>query len=84
MIKVTSSQFIRNIGRYQDQAQREPVVVMKRDREHTVLLSADEYRRLRRRARLARRTEELSEAEIAAISRAEVPPGHDHLDEELT
>ena len=75
MIKVTSSQFIRNVGQYQDWAQREPVVVVKHNREHTVLLSADEYRRLRRRARLVRRIEELSEAEIAAISRTEVPPG---------
>lgn len=83
-MKVTASEFIRNVGRYQDRAQHEPVLVMKHNREHTVLLSADEYRRLRRRARLVRGTEELSEAEIAAIGRAEIPPGHDHLDEELT
>ena len=83
MIRVTSSQFIRNVGQYQDRAQREPVVVVKHNREHTVLLSADEYRRLRKRARLVRRIEELSESEIAAISRTEVPPGYEHLDEEL-
>ncbi len=83
MVKVTSSQFIRNIGQYQDRAQQEPVVVMKHRREHTVLLSADEYRRLRKRARIVRRIEELSEAEIAEIGRAEVPPGYEHLNEEL-
>ena len=82
-MKVTSSQFIRNIGQYQDRAQIEPVVVMKRNREHTVLLSAEEYRRLRRRARVVQRTEDLSEAEIEAISRAEVPAGHEVLNDEL-
>jgi PHD/YefM family antitoxin component YafN of YafNO toxin-antitoxin module len=82
-MKVTSSQFIRNIGQYQDRAQLEPGVVMKRNREHTVLLSAEEYRRLRRRARLVMRTEEMSEADIEAIGRAEVPAGHARLDDEL-
>jgi len=82
-MKVTSSQFIRNVGHFQDRAQIEPVVVMKRNREHTVLLSAEEYRRLRRRARIVQRTEEMSEAEIEAIARAEVPEGHEALDGEL-
>jgi len=81
-MKVTSSQFIRNIGQYQDRAQLEPVVVMKHNREHTVLLSAEEYRRLRRRARLVMRTEEMSEADIEAIGRAKVPGGHERLDDE--
>ncbi len=82
-MKVTSSHFIRNIGRYQDRAQIEPVIVMKRNREHTVLVSAEEYRRLWRRARIVQRTEDMSEADIEAISRAEVPAGHERLDEEL-
>lgn len=85
MVKiVSSSEFIRNVGRYQDRAQQEPVMVTKHSREHTVLLSAEEYRRLCKRTRIVRRTEDLSEAEIAAISRAEVPPGHERLDDELT
>lgn len=85
MVKiVSSSEFIKNVGRYQDQAQREPVMVMKHSREHTVLLSAEEYRRLRKRTRIVRRTEDLSEAEIAAMGSAEVPPGYERLDDELT
>lgn len=82
-MKVTSSQFIRNIGRFQDRAQLEPVIVMKHNRVHTVLLSAEEYRRLCRRARIVQRTEEMSASDIEAIGRAEVPPGHEHLDDEL-
>ena len=51
--------------------------------EHTTPLSADECKRLGKRARIVRRTEDLSEAEVAAIGQAEVPPGHEQLDEEL-
>jgi len=83
-VRVTASQFIRNVGRYQDEAQKEPVIVVKRDREYTVLVSAGEYRELRRRARIVQRTADMSEAEIEAIGRAEVPPGHEHLDDELS
>ncbi len=36
-----------------------------------------------RRARIVRRTEDMDPPEIEAISQAEVPPGHEHLDEEL-
>lgn len=84
MIKITSSEFIRHVGQYQDRAQREPVVVVKHNRDHTVLMSADEFQRLRKRARIVRRTEDLSEAEIEAIGRAEIPPGFEHLDDELS
>jgi prevent-host-death family protein len=82
-MKVSSSEFIRHVGEYQDRAQIEPVVVMKRNREHTVLLSAEEYRRLRRRARVVQRVEEMSDDEIEAISRSEVPGGHEALDDEV-
>lgn len=70
MVKVTSTQFIKTPGVYQDQAQREPVVVTKHNREHTVLLSAQEYHRLKRRDRQVFRTGELSDADIAAIAGA--------------
>jgi PHD/YefM family antitoxin component YafN of YafNO toxin-antitoxin module len=73
MAKISSTEFIKTPGAYQDQAQREPVVIMKHNREHTVLLSAHEYHRLKRRDRLVFRTGELSDADIAAIAAAEAP-----------
>ena len=82
-MEVTSSQFARNIGRYQDEAQREPVIVMKRERPHTVLISAEEYQKLRRRARIVQRTGDLTGAEIEAIERSKMPANLDHLNEEL-
>ena len=82
MTRVASSLIIRQFGQYQDRAQREPVMVVKHNRDRTVQVSADEYRQLRRRARIVRRTEDLNEAEIAAVDRSDVPPAYEHLDEQ--
>lgn len=73
MSRVTSTQFIKTPGVYQDEAQREPVVILKHNREHTVLLSAREYQRLKRRDRQVFRTEDLSETDLADIA-ATAPP----------
>nr|WP_255608339.1 type II toxin-antitoxin system prevent-host-death family antitoxin [Methylosinus sp. Sm6] len=83
VLKVSAADFQRNIGRYQDLALREPVAVTRNGRESCVLLSVDEYRRLKRRDRRVRLVEELSDEEIALIAKAEVPAGYEHLDEEL-
>ena len=72
-MKITSTQFIKTPGAYQDQAQREPVMIMKHNREHTVLLSAQEYQRLKRRDREVFRVGELSERDVAAIAAARAP-----------
>jgi len=47
MVKVTSAQLIKQFGRYHDAALREPVTVTKHGRDSVVMLSADEYYRLR-------------------------------------
>jgi prevent-host-death family protein len=83
MPNVTSTEFQRNPGRYQDLAQREPVMVMAHGRERTVLLSAEEYRRLKRRDRQALAVEEISDGDMAAILAGEVPAEYAHLDGEL-
>ena len=83
MAKVTSTQFIKTPGVYQDEAQREPVVITKHNREHTVLLSAREYHRLKRRDRQVFRIGELSEADVAAIAAIEPPAEAEAFDHEL-
>lgn len=82
MAKVTSAQFMKTPGVYQDQAQREPVVITKHNREHTVLLSAEEYHRLKRRDREVFRVGELSDTDIAAITAAEPPEEAKEFDRE--
>jgi prevent-host-death family protein len=82
-VRVTAAEFQRNIGRYQDMALTKPVAITKNGRERTVLISADEYERLKRRDRQVLLAEELTEEEIEAISKAEVPAEHAYLDAEL-
>ncbi len=82
-MRVSTAEFIKNYGSLADQALTEPVTITKNGRDRLVLISATEYERLKRRDRRAFAAEELSEAEIDAIARAEVPPEYAHLDEEL-
>jgi prevent-host-death family protein len=83
MCIVTSGDFHRNSGQYQDRALVEPVIITRNGRERTVLISADEYRRLKQLDRESLPVTALSERDLQAIAAAEVPPGHEHLDAEL-
>jgi prevent-host-death family protein len=80
---VSSADFQRKIGHYQDRALIEPVVVTRNGRERLVLLSAEEFHRLKRLDREALPVSALSQAELAAIAAAEVPGEFRHLDDEL-
>jgi len=82
-MRVTTADFIKHYGSLADKALAEPVTITKNGRDRLVVLSADEYARLRRRDRRAVRAEDLTEEEIALIARAEVPAEYAHLDEEL-
>lgn len=81
-MRVTTAEFIEGYGALTDRALTEPVTITKNGRDRLVLISAEEYERLRRRDRRAIRPEDLDEAEVAAAAAAEVPPGHEHLNEE--
>lgn len=83
MITVSSAEFQRNFGAYQDKALLEPVAITRNGRERIVVLSADEYHRLKRRDREALPVGALSDADLAAIARAEMAPQHRCLDDEL-
>lgn len=81
-MKISSTEFQQNVGRYQDVAMREPVTITKNGRDHTVLMSADFFEAVIK-GRVARRVEELDEATIKAIEAAEVPAEYAYLDDEL-
>jgi prevent-host-death family protein len=83
MITVTSAEFQRNFGLYQDKALTEPVAVTRNGRERIVVISAEEYRRLRHRAREVLQAGALSDADLDAIAKTEMDPRHQHLDLEL-
>jgi len=79
-MRVTSTEFQQNIGRYQDAAQQAPVVITKNARPHTVLISASFFK-LVMEGRIARRVEDLDEDTLNAIATSAVPPGHEALDD---
>ncbi len=73
MITVTSVEFQRSFGRYQDEALKEPVAITRNGRERLVVLSVDEYQRLRRRDRQVMGLEDFAEDDLEAIAAAEPP-----------
>jgi prevent-host-death family protein len=82
-VSVTAAEFQRNIGTYQDIALTKAVSITKNGRERTVLISAEEYARLKRRDRRAIAAGKLSERQIAALKATKVPDQHADLDREL-
>ncbi len=66
MIPVSSTEFGKEVGRYQDAALSQPVVVTRNGRDRTVMISADDYHRLKKRAR-----EDFSAADIEAVRQTE-------------
>jgi hypothetical protein len=83
MIRVSSTEFGKEVGRYQDLALSQPVVVTRNGRDRTVIISADEYLRLKRRDRQVFVAGELPDDIVDAVSHAEMDPRHQHLDELL-
>ena len=71
MIRISSTEFGKEVGRYQDAALSQPVVVTRNGRDRTVMISADEYHRLKKRAREVLRIEDFSDADIEAVRRTE-------------
>jgi prevent-host-death family protein len=73
MCIVTAGDFQRNLGQYQDRALVEPVIITRNGRERTVLISADEYRRLKRRDREVLALDDFTDKDIAALEKARAP-----------
>ncbi len=72
-VSVSSAAFQKNFGRYKESVIREPVTITNHGRDSLVLLSADEYRRLKSRDREVLYVAELSQQDIDAIISAETP-----------
>jgi prevent-host-death family protein len=83
MIKVSAVQLKRNIGRYQDMALVQPVAVTRNGRERTVLISVEEYHRLKRRDRQVLGLEDFTDEDIAALERIAAPESSKAFDHEL-
>jgi prevent-host-death family protein len=66
-----------------DRALTEPVTITRNGRDRLVLMSIEEYDRLKRRDRRVVRLEDFTDEEMALIAQAEVPTEYAYLDGEL-
>jgi prevent-host-death family protein len=83
IVRITASEFQKSFGAVSDRALREPVAITKQGRDHLVVLSAEEFARLKRRDRQVHAVDELPDEVIDLIERTEMDPRHGHLDAEL-
>jgi PHD/YefM family antitoxin component YafN of YafNO toxin-antitoxin module len=83
MIRVSSTEFGRDVGRYQGVALIEPVVVTRNGRDRTVMISAKEYRRLKRRDREVMSIADFTDADIEAVHNTEPSNRADAFNDEL-
>ena len=82
-VTLSASEFQDRVGEALDRSLSQPVLITKHGRPRNVVLSYDEYERLRARDRRAVRAEDLTDEDIAALEASEMAPGYEHLDAEL-
>jgi prevent-host-death family protein len=83
-ITVSSGDFLKSYGRIVEAALREPVAITSHGRERLVLLSAEEYQRLKANEQTALYPWELDEGSIRALEAAEPPAQAAAFDDEAT
>ncbi|MCP3732155.1 type II toxin-antitoxin system Phd/YefM family antitoxin [Sphingomonas sp. MG17] len=71
---VASGELQKQFGRYSDEAMIRPVGVSRNGRVRFVMVPVEEYERLRRRERVAGRTEDLDDETLEAIRAVEPAP----------
>lgn len=81
-LSVSSAEFQKGFGRFREAALREPVTITNHGRDSLVLMSADEYKRLKRRERRVMGLDDFSEADLAAIAASEAPAEAAAFDDE--
>jgi PHD/YefM family antitoxin component YafN of YafNO toxin-antitoxin module len=83
MVRAPAAEFQKRFGRYQDLALTRPVMVTRNGRDRTVMISAQEYFRLKRRDREVLGLDDFTEADLEAIRAAEPPAESAQFDHEL-
>jgi prevent-host-death family protein len=79
MASVTAADFAKNFGQFREVAQREPVAITSHGRETCYLISAEEYRRLKKRDRDVFDISDMPDDVIEALRTVRMDPRHDHL-----
>ena len=84
LARVPASEFQREFGRLRSVAHREAVIVTSHGRDDVVLLSAEEYQRLRSLDRRALPVSELTDEEVDALKSVEIPDEATQYNHEMT
>lgn len=84
MLKVSSAEFHKRLGLYQDLALSQAVAITRNGRDRTVLISVEEYQRLKRRDRDVLTLDDFTDADIAALEATRAPETSKAFDDELT
>lgn len=80
LTRVSSNELVRNFGPLADKALSAPVTITRNGRDRLVLLSAEEYARLKRRDRQVIASGKLPDELLAQAERTEMDARHGHLD----
>lgn len=83
MARTTALEFQRKFGKFQHEAQHEPVEITRHGRREFVLMSAEYFDWLRAAAQRTHRTEDAAAVVVDAVERAEMAPEHVGLDDLL-
>ena len=84
MVRVSSGELQRKIGHIQDLALVEPVTITNNGRDRLVMMSVEEYHRLKRRDREVMGLEDFTEADIEALRRVQPSVAASAFDHEVT
>jgi prevent-host-death family protein len=84
MTRVPASEFQRQFGRLRGVAHREAVIVTSHGRDDVVLLSAEEYQRLRSLDRRAMHVSALTDQELAALDEVKISDEAARYNHEMT
>jgi hypothetical protein len=79
MIRVSSAEFQRAFGLLADKALTAPIAITKHGRDHLIVLSAEEYARMKRGYRRVGLTSELPDDLLGMVEASRMDPKHDHL-----
>ena len=83
MVKVSATEFSKNVGHYHDLALSQPVTVTRNGRDRTVTISAAEYHWLKRRDREALTLDDFTADDLRAIRAAQSADSSEAFDPEL-
>jgi prevent-host-death family protein len=82
-MRISLAEFQERVDALADTAVAQPVTITRNGRDGLVLLSVEEYERLKRRDRRMVRLEDFTDEVMALIASAEVPAEYADLDAEL-